>query len=135
MDQHTEGIKKSIDDIIGSDTTLKQKRKTEDIINKERFEKIIHLLEELEVRSLISKNELGVDYDLYDNKFYDVIELLLELHFGKEACELIFFYLYDRIGPNGGINILIDSNKNQIILNNPNDLWELLKIVNVKKAK
>ena len=40
-EQHADGIKKSIDDIIGVDTFLKRKKKTEDDQQRERFIKII----------------------------------------------------------------------------------------------
>ena len=41
---HVDGIKKSIEDIIGNDTVLKSKKPNEEDIQKEKFEKIILLL-------------------------------------------------------------------------------------------
>ena len=43
-DKHAEEIKKSIDNIIGTDTFLKRKKKSEDDIQKAKFEKIIKTL-------------------------------------------------------------------------------------------
>jgi hypothetical protein len=59
------------------------------------------------------------------------------MHFGKEASELIFFYLYDRLNPDGSINMLTDPNGNDVVLQNPDDLWVLLQIVKegLKKKK
>jgi len=88
-DKHAEGIKKSIDDIIGSNTFLKRKKKSDDDIQKEKFEKIITMMEEVEVRGVILENDLKLDFTSYDDKFYAIIENLFELHFGKDACELI----------------------------------------------
>ena len=39
--EHTQGIKQSIETIIGSDTVIKRKKKTEEDLNRESFEKII----------------------------------------------------------------------------------------------
>ena len=67
-EQHADGIKKSIDEIIGVDTFLKRKKKTEDNQHKERFVKIIQTLEEIEVRGMILGNDLQLDFTSYDDK-------------------------------------------------------------------
>jgi hypothetical protein len=133
--QHAEGIKKSIDGIIGSDTFLKPKRKTEEDIQREKFETVIRLLEEIEVRSMILGNDLELDLSSYDEKFYQVIDGLLGLHFGKEANEVIFFYLYERFNPDGSMNSLIDKNDNRVELNSPSDLWEIVKQIQSQAKK
>jgi len=125
--EHVDGIKKSIDDILGTDTSLKRKKKTEDDINRERFEKIIHTLEEVEVRSVILGSDLSLDFTSYDEKFYYVIDTLFQMHFGKEASELIFFYLYERNNPDGTVNGLQNEEGEVIELTSPTDLWYLLK--------
>ena len=62
MEDHTQGIKTSIESIIGTDTILKRKKKTEDDINKESFEKIIMTMEEVQVRSTILNTDLRLDF-------------------------------------------------------------------------
>jgi hypothetical protein len=128
-ENHVNGVKKSIDDILGTDTFLKRKKKSEDDINRERFEKIITTLEEVEVRGMILGNDLNLDFTGYDEKFYFVIDSLFHMHFGKEAAELIFFYLYDRINPDGTANGLQNDEGEIIELSSPTDLWYLLKAI------
>jgi hypothetical protein len=136
MDQrHADGIKRSIEDIIGTDTSIKVKKKSEDDFQREKFIKIITLLEETEVRGVLLGNDLQLDFSSYDEKFYTVIDNLLLMLFGKEACELIFFYLYDRINPDGTINELIDADDKVIVLTSPNELWELVKLTSGKVGK
>jgi hypothetical protein len=125
--EHVDGIKKSIDDILGTDTSLKRKKKTEEDINRERFEKIIHTLEEIEVRGVILGSDLSLDFTSYDEKFYFVIDSLFHMHFGKESAELIFFYLYERNNPDGTTNGLQNEEGEVIELASPTDLWYLLK--------
>ena len=134
-DYHAEGIKKSIEDIIGSDTSLRRKKKTEDDIQKEKFIKIIQTLDEIEVRSMIMGGDLGLDFTKYDDKFYSVIDGLLGLLYSKEACELIFFYLYERINEDGSANELIDENGDLVSLVSPTDLWYLVKLIQDKVGK
>jgi len=126
-EEHVNGVKKSIDDILGTDTFLKRKKKSEDDINRERFEKIITTLEEIEVRGMLLGNDLQLDFTSYDEKFYLVIDSLFHLHFGKEASELIFFYLYERTNPDGTTNGLQNDEGEIIELTSPTDLWYLLK--------
>jgi hypothetical protein len=134
-DPHAEGIKKSIEDIIGSDTSLRRKKKTEDDVQKEKFIKIIQTLDEIEVRSMIMGGDLGLDFTKYDDKFYSVIDGLLGLLYSKESCELIFFYLYERINEDGSTNELIDENGDLVSLISPTDLWYLVKIIQDKVGK
>ena len=133
--EHADGIKKSIDNIIGVDTFLKRKKKSEDDVQREKFEKIIQTLEEIEVRGMILGNDLQLDFSSYDEKFYKVIDSLFELHFGKDACELIFFYLYERINPDGTHNEVVDENGNVLPLSSPGDLWNVIKLTQGKSGK
>ena len=134
-EQHADGIKKSIDEIIGVDTFLKRKKKTETDQKRERFIKIIQTLEEIEVRGMILGNDIQLDFSSYDDKFYSVIDNLFFLHFGKEACELIFFYIYERLNPDGTANDVEDMDGNVIPLKSPEDLWELVKLTQEKIGK
>jgi hypothetical protein len=134
-DEHTQGLKKSIEDIIGSDTVLKRKKKTEEDINRESFEKIILLMEEIQTRGVLLQADLGLDYSNYDEKFYEIIDRLFQMHFGREAAEVIFFYAYERINPDGSVNELIDENNQVVVLSSPTDLWYLVNHIKNKTKK
>jgi len=134
-EKHAEGIKKEIDDIIGVDTVLKQKKKTDDDFQREKFEKIIQTMQEIEIRGILLATDLRLDFTTYDEKFYKVIDSLIEMQFGKEASELIFFYLYERENPDGTVNNLIDEEGSIVPLNNPNDLWQLVKLSQAKVGR
>jgi hypothetical protein len=134
-EEHTQGIKQSIEDIIGTDTVLRRKRKTEEDLNRESFEKIMLLMDEIQVRSVLLHSELGLDYSNYDEKFYEIIDRMFTLNFGKEASEIIFFYVYERINPDGTINELLDQNNEIIPINSPSDLWFLVNHIKNKTKK
>jgi len=57
------------------------------------------------------------------------------MQFGKQASEVIFFYVYERINPDGSINELMDANNNPVMLNNPTDLWELVNLIKNASSK
>ena len=133
--EHTQGIKQSIEDIIGTDTVLRRKRKTEEDLNRESFEKIMLLMDEIQVRSALLHSELGLDYSNYDEKFYEIIDRMFTLSFGREAAEIIFFYVYERINPDGTINNLVDQNNEIVPINSPSDLWFLVNHIRNKTKK
>jgi NAD(P)H-hydrate repair Nnr-like enzyme with NAD(P)H-hydrate epimerase domain len=118
------------------DTFLKRKKKTEDDQQRERFIKIIQTLEEIEVRGMILGNDLALDFSSYDEKFYFVIDALFSIAFSKEACELIFFYIYERLNPDGTEESeVVDLEGNNIPLSSPEDLCELVKLTQEKVGK
>jgi hypothetical protein len=133
--KHTNGIKQSIENIIGSDTILKHKKKTEEDVQRESFEKIILLMDQIQTRGVLLHAELGLDYSNYDEKFYEIIDRLFAMHFGREAAEVIFFYIYERQNPDGSVNELKDQNNEVIILQNPTDLWYLINHIKNKTRK
>ena len=135
QDKHAHNVKQSIDDIIGVDTVLKPKKKTDDDLQREKFVKIITMLQEAEVRGVLAEKELKIDFSSYDEIFYFIIDSLFELQFGKEAAEIIFFYLYERMDPDGGINELIDEEGMVVPLQNPHDLYRLVKLSQERSGK
>jgi hypothetical protein len=84
---------------------------------------------------MILGSDLNLDFTSYDENFYFVIDSLFNMHFGKEAAKLIFFYLYERINPDGTINGLMNENGNVIELSSPSDLWYLIKALQKRKNK
>ena len=92
-------------------------------------------MQEIEIREILLATDLRLDFTTYDEKFYKVIDGLIEMQFGKEAAELIFFYLYERENPDGTVNDLIDDEGTIVPLNSPNDLWQLVKISQAKVGR
>jgi hypothetical protein len=135
MDEHAKGVQQSIESIIGANTVLKRRKKTEDDINRDTFEKIILTLEQANVRSSIIGGDFKLDFTSYDETFYEIIDNLILMQFGKEASEVIFFYVYERMNPDGTVNELADQDNNVVALNNPTDLWMLVNHIKNKTNK
>lgn len=133
-DKHAENIQHSLEKIIGSNTILKRRKKSEEDNKIEQFEKIIITLEEALVRDVILK-DIKIDISGYTESLFTVIDNLISMLYGKEAVELIFFYVYDRINDDGSINPLSDENGNILILKTPTDLWNLIQHITKNKIK
>lgn len=129
-------IKNSLENLLNSKTVvLKSRRNTKEDKEKQVFEKLILTLEELKVRSFILEEDIKIGISSYDEKFYEVIDMLLKMHFNTQITDLIMFYLYDRVNPDGSINTIMDDKNRQIPLNSPDDLWNLIQILKKSKAK
>jgi len=134
-EQHAQGVKTTLETMIGTDLSLKRKKKSEHDLNKELFEKIIIALERANIRTALVGTEFDVDLSKYDETFYEVIDNLMLMQFGKQAAEVIFFYVYERMNPDGTINELRDVNDNPIILNSPSELWDLINVIKNASSK
>ena len=134
-EQHAQGVKTTLETMIGTDLSLKRKKKSEHDLNKELFEKIIIALERANIRTALVGTEFEIDLSKYDETFYEVIDNLMIMQFGKQASEVIFFYVYERMNPDGTINELRDLNDIPIILNSPTDLWDLINVIKNASSK
>jgi len=134
-EKHAQGVKQTLETMIGTDLSLKRKKKSEHDLNRDMFEKIIIALEKANVRTAIVGSEFDLDLSKYDESFYEVIDNLIMMQFGKQASEVIFFYVYERMNPDGSVNELRDTNDTPIVLNNPTDLWELINVIKNAPSK
>jgi len=134
-EQHAQGVKQTLETMIGTDLSLKRKKKSEHDLNRELFEKIIVALEKTNVRTAIVGAEFDLDLSKYDESFYEIIDNLMVMQFGKQAAEVIFFYVYERMNPDGSVNELRDANDMPIVLNSPSDLWDLVNFIKNAPSK
>jgi hypothetical protein len=132
MEKEYKQIQFAVDEILGTRTLIRRKKKSSSDKKRELFFNIITTLEELTIRQNLVYADLDIDLSNYDEKFFNVIDMLTYMMFGKQCMELIGFYLYDRINQDGSMNALIVNDKDEIVLNNPYELWNLMCKVNPK---
>jgi len=121
-----------IDDILGTKTLIRRKKKSASDKKRELFFNTITSLEELIVRQNLVYADLNLDFSNYDEKFFNVIDMLIFMNFGKQGMELIGFYLYDRLNGDGTMNAIIVNDSEEVFLNSPYDLWNLICKINPK---
>jgi len=125
-------IQMAVDSILGTTTTVRRKKRTMSERKRDMFISIINLMEETIVRSNIAYQELEIDLFKYENKFIQIIDMLMFMNFGEDAIQIISFYLYDRLNDDGSINPMYNTDGQEIILENPYQLWDLVLLVNPK---
>jgi len=110
--------------MLGSDIIIK------DNIKESEEKLFILFVEQLEkAKDLEDKVvEIGLDVHPLVDPLWIVIENMLKLQFGLDTTNLIMYYLYDRIGPDGKIIPLVEEGSDKkFILKDPKDLFSYIK--------
>jgi hypothetical protein len=77
------------------------------------------------------EKDFKVDLSKYEEGFYQVIDSLILLAFGKQIYEILSFYFYDRYNPDGTKNsIVIKETEEELELDNVEDLWSIVLSIN-----
>lgn len=120
-------LKQSLDQLLQADTSIKRKNKKAFDQKKDLF---IHLINQFEYaisKSYLLEKDFAIDLSKYEENFYQVIDSLVLLSFGKEVYELLSFYFYERWNPDGTQNgIIIEETDEEIMIENAEELWAII---------
>ena len=119
-------LKQSLDQLLQADTSIKRKNKTTFYKKKDLFLNIINHYEAAITKSYLLEKDFKIDTSKYEENFHQVIDSFILLSFGKEIYELLSYYFYDRINPDGSINKLLLPNEEEIEIGNAEELWSLI---------
>ena len=125
MDQEKE-IKKVIEQILGSNITMRHDASTDEDKLKDEFLKVIATFEGVWKRQNSMDVKYGVDFSTYDDPFFRTIEGFINFCFDGVAAEAIIFYVYARKDMEGTIHPFVDPNGKEYMFDNIDDLWEFL---------
>ena len=93
---------------------------------KEVFIDVIEILEPL-IENEDKVFNLGFDLTSIVKPYILIIEVLLKVHFGEVAYDLIDWYLFKRKDRYGNINVFTDNAGKEFPVENPEDLWNLIQ--------
>lgn len=131
MSDKKDSIKKNLEDILKVSPKVKSiKRTPQKIKRKEQFCEMLDALKYVNDRAVSMKTEIGVDFILYEEPFFAIIEPLIELSFSKKQQALINWWVYDKWTHSEGVLILTDQETGEEIpTDTPEELYELLQII------
>ena len=121
--------------LIGTESTVKRRKKTKEDTHREVFLTTIPLLEHILNRGIMLESDYGFNTVMYDEPFYQIIDSLIYMHFDEDAADLIMFYLYERVNPDGTFNFVTDINGDEFSLENAEDLWILVQQITEENKK
>ena len=119
-------IKKVIEQILGSNITMRHDTSTDEDKLKDEFLKVMAIFEGVWKRQNSMDMKYGVDFSTYDDPFFRTIEGFINFCFDGVAAEAIIFYVYARKDMEGTIHPFVDPNGKEYMFDNIDDLWEFL---------
>ena len=121
-------IKSYIDDVLGTNSSLRNKLPSRISQKKKLFCEIIQNLQFVNARTMSMKHDFKINMVEYDDPFYVAIENLFKLNYTQEQRNLVNWWLYDKFLPTGEVLILTDKEDGSIIPSDtPEDIWDLMQ--------
>ena len=134
--ENVKKIKKYIDEILNTKSSLTAKRPVKQDKLRELFCTTLNELSFINSRAIGMKHDFNVDFTEYDDPFFKVIISLMKLHFNEKQRNMINWWLYDKFLPSGDILILNDNETHEEIpTETPEDIWDLLQELNKRDEK
>ena len=129
-------IKSYIDDVLGTNSSLRNKLPSRISQKKKLFCEIIQNLQFANARTMSMKHDFKINMIDYDDPFYVAIENFFQLHYTPEQRNIINWWLYDKFLPSGEILVLTDKESGEEILTDtPEDIWDLIQKYEKKDNK
>lgn len=131
MEKELTEIQRVINSMLNVKSLIRRKKKKAVDKKKELFLIIINSITEILNRQTLMYADLQLDFTKYDESFLEIIDALLLLQFGKQGAELISWYLWERLNPDGTLNVLENDQGESFTLETSQQLWQLLTALNV----
>ena len=126
--ENVKKIKKYIDEILNTKSSLTAKRPLKQDKLKKLFCTILTEIQFINARAVGMKHDFNVDFTEYDDPFFKTIDSLMKLHFSDRQRSMINWWLYDKFLPDGNMLVLnSEETGEEIPTETPEDIWELLQ--------
>jgi hypothetical protein len=116
-------IKKVYETILGTPISIEHE---EIDIGKNIFTLIIQELEILNNNEHAIFENTKIDLSSITNGYLSVIEKLFMLSFGEQAYDVIIWYLFHRVSPDGTVVKLENQQGETFEINTPEQLWDFI---------
>ena len=127
-------IKKSIDEILNTKSSLIAKRPLKQDKLRKLFCDALNELQFINARAVGMKHDYAIDFTEYDDPFFKIISNLFQLHFTDKQRSMINWWLYDKFLPSGDVLILNDNETHEEIpTETAEDIWDLLQDLELKE--
>jgi hypothetical protein len=120
-------LKQSLDQLLQADTSIKRKNKKSYDQKQDLFINVINQFEAAITKSYLLEKDYKIDMSKYEEGFYQIIDSLILLAFGKDIYELLSFYFYERYNPDGSENgLIIEETGEEVFVKDAMELWDLI---------
>ena len=134
--ENVKKIKKYIDEILNTKSSLIAKRPLKKDKLRKLFCKVLNELAFVNARAVGMKHDFNIDLTDYDDPFFKIIDSLMKLHFNDKQRSMMNWWLYDKFLPSGDVLILNDNEtQEEIPTETAEDIWDLLDNTKLKNEE
>jgi hypothetical protein len=116
----------TITDLAGKNVEIKESEKSIKKKEEKHFIELITNFCTIETHSRTVFNS-GIDITVYDNMYIQVITMLLDKIYNPLQRNIILWWVFESLSPDGEVYPLIDENKKKYIINTPLQLYKFIK--------
>ena len=117
---------KKLTDLIGKGINIQENKKSTKLKEKQFFIDLLAELCQMEAKSQILSSTC-INTMEYEEGYLKIINVLLEKYFGEAKTQIIMWWVFESINPEGEVSALVDENKKEHIINTPQELYKFLK--------
>jgi len=116
----------TITDLAGKNVEIKESEKSIKKKEEKYFIDLVTNLCAVEAHSRAMFNS-GVDTTVYDNMYIQIIATLLDKIYNPLQKNIIIWWVFDALSPEGEVYPLLDENNKKHIINTPLQLYKFIK--------
>ena len=117
---------KNLSDVFGNLSKVEENPKSAKKKDETFMMDLLEHLCQIEAVSVVVRT-IGIQADKYENPFYKSIKLLMQKHYGDMKTEIILWWVFDSIDPEGGVYPLLDEQNQRHVIRTPQQLYKFLK--------
>lgn len=117
---------KNLSELVGKHVKIEESGKSTEKKKEKFFLELMENMCQIEAVSAVLST-VGVYVDKYNNPYVKSMKLLLEKYFGEAKTEIILWWVFDSISPEGGVYPLMDEKGIKHIIKTPLQLYKFLK--------
>jgi MoaA/NifB/PqqE/SkfB family radical SAM enzyme len=116
---------KKISELLGSKVTIEESPKTSKKKDEDFFMGLLEQLCQIEAATAMLQ-AIGITAS-NENPFYISIKMLMNKEFGEMKTELILWWVFESISPDGDVYPLVDEDGKKHIIKTPTQLYKFIK--------
>jgi hypothetical protein len=117
---------KNLSELVGKHVKVKESEKSTEKKKEKFFLELMENMCQIEAVNAVL-DTVGIHVEKYDNPYVRSMRMMMEKQFGELQTEIILWWVFDSISPEGGVYPLMDENKVKHILKTPHQLYKFLK--------
>jgi hypothetical protein len=117
---------KNLSELVGKHVKVKESNKSTEKKKEKFFLELMENMCQIEAVNAVL-DTVGIHVEKYDNPYVRSMRMMMEKQFGELQTEIILWWVFDSISPEGGVYPLMDENKVKHILKTPHQLYKFLK--------